>query len=199
MSHVEEEIFKSVLEEVLEELQKANRSLKEMGGTVKDLEARVRAFEDKEIKIDPPDLEPLKNRIEQMPAAIHEEAVKTGEAIRQQVVDEGGALRKETASGLAKVAAAVEAQPKPIVRRITFFPDADRQGHYKFFIRWFFGTVIGVFLIGATYISIRVYLDRAYPSGWQPTTFKMQTTVDSAVLPLPPSRPKKIRSKRIRQ
>ena len=38
-----------------------------------------------------------------------------------------------------KVAAAVEAQPKPIVRRISFFPENDYQENYKTFIRWLIG------------------------------------------------------------
>ncbi|HWB91261.1 MAG TPA: hypothetical protein VG605_05395 [Puia sp.] len=141
---------------MLEELQQANKSIKQLYNTARELEVRVKAFEDKQIDIPPPDLEPLNVLIRQLPATLQKEML-SGEKLRY-----------------------------------------DRQGHYKLFIRWFFGTVIAVFLIGATYVSVRVYIDRAYPFKWQSTAMGVATKADSVPVNVPPPASKHKKSKSFR-
>jgi hypothetical protein len=122
-----EQIVLTVLNEVLEELKEANKSLKEMGGTVKALELRV----------------------------------DTG--MQHQIVAQCEGLRRETAAGMLRIAAVVEAQPKPIVRRISLFPENDKEGNYKTFIRWLIGGTIGAMMVLTAYVLINEQIQRTYP------------------------------------
>jgi hypothetical protein len=72
-------------------------------------------------------------------------------------------LRKETTTAFVKVAAAVEAQPKPIVRRISFFPENDYSGNYKVFIRWFICGIIGAMMVAAAYVLTNEWILRNSP------------------------------------
>jgi hypothetical protein len=107
----EEEVILTVLNEVSEELKKANKSLKEMDARVKELEARI----------------------------------------------------GEVTSGFQKLAAVVRAQPKPVLYRIMLFPETDYQGNYKTFIRWVIGGIVGMIVVGATYVLLHTLIQRAYP------------------------------------
>jgi hypothetical protein len=144
-----EEMVLTVLNEVLGELQTANRSLKEMGGTIKTLEVRVQAFEQKEIRIDPPDLGPLQEKIDALPGVINGEMIRVDEYMRQQIVAQGAELRNEATAGLSKIAAVVETQPKPIKRefRFSLFPEFSKEVHYRLFLRWLFGAILGAMVI----------------------------------------------------
>ncbi|HEX3933655.1 MAG TPA: hypothetical protein VHW43_03190, partial [Puia sp.] len=158
-----EQMVLAVLTEVLDELKEANKSLKEMGGTIKGLETRVQAFEKKEIKIEPTDLGPIIRLVEQMPEILKEGINGLDEGLRQRVTVECAELRKETMAGLLKVATAVEAQPKPIVRRISFFPENDYQGNYKHFIRWVICGIISAMIVLTVYVLINEWILRTYP------------------------------------
>src|ERR1700722_20385878 len=158
-----EQIMLTVLNEVLDELKEANKSLKEMGGTVKALETRVRAFEEKEIRIEQPNLEPLKEKVDELPDLINGEMMRVDKYMQQQIVAQCGELRQETAAAMLKIAAAVEAQPKPIVRRISFFPENDKEGNYKTFIRWLIGGTIGAMIVVTAYVLINEQIQRTYP------------------------------------
>ena len=153
----------AVLTEVLDELKVANKSLKEMGGTVKTLESRVQAFEQKEIRIEPTDLGPVNLLVEQLPGIIKEGIKGLDESFRERVTVECAELRKETTAAFVKVAAAVEAQPKPIVRRISFFPENDYSGNYKVFIRWFICGIIGGMMVAAAYVLTNEWILRNSP------------------------------------
>jgi hypothetical protein len=172
----------TVLNEVLDELKEANKSLKELGGTVKALEARVHAFEQKEIRIEPPNLEPLKEKVDELPGVINGEMMRVDEYMRQRIVSQCAELRRETTAGLQKIAAAVEAQPKPIVRRISFFPENDKEGNYKTFIRWLIGGTIGAMMVVTAYVLINEQIQRTYPR-------ETQATASGSNLGLPPASP----------
>ncbi|HEV2479077.1 MAG TPA: hypothetical protein VGS79_05425 [Puia sp.] len=169
-----EEMILAVLNEALEELQTANKSLKDMGQKMEALEARVRAFEAKEIRIEPPNLEPLKGKIDELPVVMD-----------RFLVAQSTALRQETAAGLLKVAAAVEAQPKPIVRRISFFPENDREGNYKTFIRWLIGGIVGAMLVGSAYVLANEWIQRTQPPPF-PADTAMKMSVDTSSVAKPP-------------
>jgi hypothetical protein len=175
----------AVLTEVLDELKEANKSLKEMGGTIKGLETRVRAFEQKEIKIEPTDLGPIIRLVEQMPGIIKEGINGLDEGLRQRVTVECTELRKETMAGLLKVATAVEAQPKPIVRRISFFPENDWEGSYKTFIRWLIGGIIGAMLVLTAYVVVNEWVLRVYPREAPAAVSGMEMSPRAQPPPLP--------------
>ncbi len=153
----------AVLNEVLDELKVANKSLKEMGGMVKTLESRVQAFEQKEIRIEPTDLGPVNHLVGQLPGIIKEGIKGLDESFRERVTVECAELRKETTAAFVKVAAAVEAQPKPIVRRISFFPENDYSGNYKVFIRWLICGIIGAMMVAAAYVLTNEWILRNSP------------------------------------
>ena len=165
----DEKIILGVLTEVLDELKKANTSLDKMSGEVNELEKRVRAFEQKEIKIEPPDLGPVSERVS---AGCTE-------------------LRNVTAAGLAKIAVAVEAQPKPIIRRISFFPENDREGNYKTFIRWLIGGTVGLIAIVTAFVLLDEWIQHRYPREMPSATSGFRTDVPSQPHPSPVPAPAK--------
>jgi len=155
---VSQKMLLTVLDETLEEMQNANKSLKEIGERIGNLaakigtlEIRVQAFEQKEIRIEPPDLGPVSERVSA----------------------ECAGLKKVTEAGLLKVAVAVETQPKPIVRRITFFPENDQEGNYKTLIRWMIGGIVGLMLIGSAYVVANAWIQRT--PRWQKIATGMET------------------------
>lgn len=164
----------TVLEETLEEMQAANKTLKEIGeklenltGRVGQLETRVGAFEKKEIKIEPPDLGP----------------------VSEQVTAECAELKKITDAGLLKVAVAVETQPKPIVRRITFFPENDQEGNYKTLIRWMIGGIVGLMLIGSAYVLANAWIQRTPRWHTFATGMEMKVAADTSAAAAPGTAP----------
>lgn len=171
---VSQKMLLTVLNETLEEMQKANRSLKEIGeklenfaGKIGTLETRVHAFEQKEIRIEPPDLGPVSERVS---------AECTG-------------LKKVTEAGLLKVAVAVETQPKPIVRRISFFPETDREGNYKTLIRWMIGGIVGLMLVGAAYVLANEWIQRTQPLQPPGAGMEMKLSVDTSAAAQPKTVP----------
>lgn len=189
---VSEKMLLAVLNETLEEMQKANKSLKEIGhkvehlaGKIGQLETRVGAFEQKEIRIEPPDLEPLKGKIDEFPVAMAGKLMELDDNVNKGLVLLRTTVREETAAGLAKIAAAVEAQPKPIVRRITFFPENDREGNYKTLIRWMIGGIVGLLLIGSAYVLANEWIGRTRQ--WQTTAagLEMKLAVDTPAVARP--------------
>ena len=163
-----------VLNETLEEMKKANKSLKEIGDRIGNLAAevgmlktRVQAFEQKEIRIEPPDLGPVSERVSA----------------------ECAGLKQVTEARLLKVAVAVETQPKPIVRRITFFPEKDHEGNYKTLIRWMIGGIVGLMLIGSAYVVANEWIQRS--PQWQKiaTGMEMSLPVDTPAVARPVAPP----------
>ncbi len=116
--------MEAVLAEVLEELRQVNKSVKDQGAFIKELDQRVLGFEEKlrdqQVIVQPPDL---------------------------------GLLDRQIADGLLRVAEAVEKQPKPIQRefKLWLFPEFSRFEYYRLFIRWVFGVILGALLIEKVY------------------------------------------------
>ena len=161
-----EDMILKVLGEVLEELQTANKSLKKTEDKLGELETRVQAFEHKEIRIDPPDLAPVTERVSA----------------------ECAAIRKETSGGLLRVAATVEAQPKPIVRRISLFPENDTQRNYRTTIWAIVAGILGTAAIAGAYVLFNAWILRIHPER-AVSSLSMPPYVDSATAPktvLPP-------------
>jgi hypothetical protein len=181
-----EQMILTVLNEVLEELKEANKSLKGLNGKVTNLEERVQAFEQKEIRIDPPDLEAINKNMALLPDSIKTEMVNAEEHLRQRITTECGQLRAEMSTGLAKIAATVETQPKPIVRRISFFPENDQHGNYKTFIRWLIGgTICGMIILTAYVLEHEWILHQ--PREWPTVATGMMMPAEDSVKPPPPA------------
>ena len=143
---MKEEIFEAVLTEILEEMRQVNRGLKQ-SNSIKDLCQRVEGFEQK-----------LRD---------------------QQVIVQPpdlSSLDRQIADGIVRVAETVDRQPKPVLRqvRLSIFPESDREGSYKFFIRWLFGGAVLVMLVGALFFLGRQFLYKWHPAVQQsllvPTT-----------------------------
>jgi hypothetical protein len=151
MDNMKEEIFEAVLTEILEEMRQVNRGLKEQSNSIKDLCQRVESFEQK---------------------------------MRDQQVNvqppDLSAVERQIAEGLVRVAETVERQPKPVLRQVRFsiFPENDKEGSYKFFIRWLFGGTILVLLVGAFFFLGRQFLDKWHPIVQQSVLIPMTDTVD---------------------
>ena len=172
-----EEILKEVLEDVLQEFKEANQKL----GA---LEGRVAAFEqkliDQQVIVEAPDLRPafdlLKQQSDESAAAVTtameavQQAVKESlQKLEQATSQERADLQKVSETGLQAIADRLAQQPKPIIRQFRFslFPENDREGHYKYFIKWVFGGTLLVMVIGALFFLGRQYLSevvRAAPT-----------------------------------
>ncbi len=136
----ESEMFRSVLNEMLSELKQLQNSTKEMNKTILGLNERIDRFdqrlEDLQVVAPPPDLQPLKEGI----LEFNQQAKETMEEMRE-------VFRGQ----MQKIADTLAAEPRPIVRRISLFPDNDYRGSYKYFIRGLFLATVGVCLVGALY------------------------------------------------
>jgi hypothetical protein len=151
MYSMKEEIFEAVLNEILEEMRQVKRVVKEQNSTIIGLRERVEEFEHK-----------LRD---------------------QQVIvqpPDFTSVERQIAEGLVQVAEAVEKQPKPVRRhvRISIFPESDREGSYKFFIRWLFGGTILALLVAALFFLGRQFLDNWHPAVPQPMLVPRTDTVD---------------------
>lgn len=189
----EENMILTVLNEALDELQKANKSLKNLGERIVALEGRVKAFDEKEIRIEPPNLEPLKGQIDGFRVGMTGKVAEIDDQLNKGLVAVCTALREETAAGLAKLAEAVEAQPKPIVRRISIFPENDREGNYKTFIRCLIGGIVGAMLVGSAYVLGNEWIQRAQPRQWDKATMGITMPADTpaVIKPAPARKPGK--------
>lgn len=148
---MKEEIFEVVLTEILEENRQVNKALKEQNTSIKELCQRIEEFEQK-----------LRD---------------------QQVVIQPpdlSSVERQIGEGLARVAETVDRQPKPVLRhiRVSFFPECDKEGSYKFFIRWLFGGTILVLLVGVLFFLGRQFLDKWHPDVGQPKLAPRADTVD---------------------
>jgi len=180
-------MLKDVLEDVLEELKESNRSLTDARTRLSALEEKVGGFEqkltDQQVIVHPPDLDPVIRLIGEQ-----------GKRSEIQTEAQVSVIRTETEAGLRRLAAAVETQPKPIVRRICFFPENDYSGSYKHFITCLFWGIMGALLICGLYSLGSQYLDRQpYPA---PMVMPADTISKANAPPHPASkksRPPKLR------
>ena len=102
----------SVMNEVLEEVQQMNKTLKQVDSRLKDLEARVQIFHEKKIELDLADLGPVMDYVGGIVMAVNEYTRTAGNTILQQLKQECEGMRQMTAVWMDKVTNAVEARPK---------------------------------------------------------------------------------------
>jgi hypothetical protein len=125
---MKEEVFETVLNEVLDELKISNRKIEELEKGIESLTKKIETFDrrlNEQIVAPPADTQPIQQ-------IITEGQHKMEEILTERNKD----IKKIVAEEFQKVSAIVEAQPKAIVRqwRLLFFPENDYPGYYKFFV-----------------------------------------------------------------
>ncbi|MDO6435393.1 hypothetical protein Q4E93_32555 [Flavitalea sp. BT771] len=140
----ETEMFRAVLNEILNEHKQFSNAIKEMNKTVAGLGERMDGFqrqlENLQIVAPPPDLQPLKD---QFAAGVADFGVQVKETL--------AGMQAVHSQQLQKMTAVLEAQPKPIVRRISLFPENDRHGNFKYFFKCLFLSILGFGLLAGLY------------------------------------------------
>jgi hypothetical protein len=169
-----EQMVLTVLNEVLGELKEANKSLKEMGGTIKALESKVTGFEqmlkDQQVVVQPPDLASAFEEIRQLTTETGIAASETINIVQKEAGAMLGQVRMVVEQKLSEIGTVIDGrlaeQPKPIMRqwRVSLFPESDREGSYKYFVNWLFGGTVLVLLVGALFLLGRQFLDKWHPS-----------------------------------
>lgn len=169
-----EQIVLTVLNEVLGELKDANKSLKEMGGTITALEGKVTGFEqmlkDQQVVVQPPDLASAFEEIRQLTKETGVAASETINIVQKEAGAMPGKVHAMVEQKLSEIRTVIDGrlaeQPKPIIRhwRVSLFPESDRGGSYKYFISWLFGGTVLVVLVSALFLLGRQYLDKWHPS-----------------------------------
>src|ERR1700744_3661257 len=130
-----EQIITDVLNDILEELKQSNQSLKTLQTTIGDLREKTSGFEQK-----------LTGQQVIAPAA-DTTAIEegTGRAINT--------IQQDVRKQLDIISAIVEAQPKNVIRqwRLSFFPDNDINGSFKYLVNKVTLGMICLALIAAGY------------------------------------------------
>jgi len=140
----EAEMFRAVLNEMLEEMKQVHRTIKEMNGVLvlqqQKIDGFQRLLENIQVVAPPPDMQPLKD---QFAAGVVE--------FKMQVKETLAGMQAVYGQQLQKVTEVLEAQPKPIVRRISLFPENDRHGNFKYFFKCLFLSTLGFGLLAGLY------------------------------------------------
>ena len=159
----EAEMFRAVLNEMLEEMKQVHRTIKEMKGALAVQQEKIDGFqrqlENIQVVAPPTDLQPLKD---QFAAGVSEFSIMVKETLAGMKVDYGQQLQKVTQ--------VLEAQPKPIVRRISLFPENDHHGNFKYFFKCLFLSILGFGLLAMIYALVQQRLEQG--SGYQPAPYQ---------------------------
>jgi len=159
----EAEMFRAVLNEMLDELKQLHVAVKGMNSGIVALTGKVDAFdkrlEDLQVVAPPPDLQPVQNEL------------AAGVSGLQIQVKEGmSGIQSVFTQHMQKLTAALEAQPKPIVRRISFFSDNDYNGNYKYFIKACCLWTLGFLALVMIFKLVQPYFDRS--TGYQSPSYR---------------------------
>lgn len=139
-----EQIFTDVLNDILDELQQSNRSLKILQTTINDLQEKTTGFEqkliDQQVIAPPADTAPIQE--------LTEKAIQT--------------IQQDVKKQLNVISTIVEAQPKSVIKqwRLCFFPDNDHRGNYKHLINNLTWALVGIAFILAGYFLILHNMDK---------------------------------------
>jgi len=148
----EAEMFRTVLNEMLGELKQLAQGAKEANKNLSALQEKFMDFHQR--------LENLKVVAPETDLTPVHDTLKEGiTELNKQMTDGMGDVRTTFTQHLQKLTEAVEAQPKRIVRTFSLFPENDRRGSYKYFIKALFLSILGVLLIGGAYSLIKQSVD----------------------------------------
>lgn len=171
-------MFRAVLNEMLEEMKQVHRTIKEMNKTVVSLGERVDGFqrqlENIQVVAPPLDLQPLKD---QFASGLVDFSAQVKETL--------AGMEAGYSQQLQKVTQVLEAQPKPIVRRISLFPENDHHGNFKYFFKCLFLSTLGFGLLAGLYAFGAQWLEQG--SGHQPAPYQSSRpfTESSSAPPVP--------------
>ena len=150
-----QEVFETVLNDILQELQEGNRLKRQLDQQVQTLKEKVDGFEQRlaDIRVVAPavDIAPLQQLIkegtENITALVSSHLEKTNGIIEEKI---------------RKFMAGIEDQPKPIVRqwRILFFPENDYSGTFRIFLNRVCGWGTLLVLIAALFTLGQDYINR---------------------------------------
>ncbi len=140
----EAEMFRTVLNEMLGELKQLTQGAKETNKNVATLQEKFGEFhhrlENLQVIAPAVDLAP-----------VHDSLTQGVSELNKQVTEGMQGVLTTFTQHLEKLTAAVEAQPKRIVRRISLFPENDRHGNYKYTIRTMFLSILGALVVGGAF------------------------------------------------
>ena len=144
---MKEEIIETVLNEMLQDQKQL----------ILALDQRLNA----QIVAPPVDTRPLEQQTKKALAQITLFQTAALDKIDQRGAAISGQLNDTLTTGLQKIHATLEAQPKPIIRqwRISFFPENDRQGSYRLFLNratvviCILAVLIVLFLLGSSWLN----------------------------------------------
>lgn len=171
-------MFRAVLNEMLEEMKQVHRTIKEMNGVLvlqqQKIDGFQRQLENIQVVAPPPDMQPLKD---QFAAGVVE--------FKMQVKETLAGMQAVYGQQLQKVTEVLEAQPKPIVRRISLFPENDRHGNFKYFFKCLFLSTLGFGLLAMIYALVQQRLEQG--TGYQPAPYQSSRsfTESSSAPPVP--------------
>jgi len=140
----EVEMFRTVLNEMLLELKQMAQGAKE---TNKNLAALQEKFGEFHHRLE--NLQVIAPAVDLTP--VHDSLTQGVSELNKQVKEGMQGVLTTFTQHLEKLTAAVEAQPKRIVRRISLFPENDRHGNYKYFIRAMFLSILGALVVGGAF------------------------------------------------
>src|SRR5882672_9289920 len=150
----EAEMFRSVLNEMLDELKQLQATSKEMNKTIIGQNQKIDGFDQRlenlQVVAPPPDLEPVKDQLAEGVSGLNKEVKEAMQGVQ-------GTFTQH----LKKLTDTLEAEPKPIVRRISLFPENDYHGNYKYFIKALFLWSLGILALVLAYRLIQPYFDRS--------------------------------------
>jgi len=126
---MKEEVFETVLNEVLEELKLSKEEVKSGMATLTEKVEKIDRRLDEQVVAAPADTQPIQQIITEGHQKIEKSLTERHDDMKKMVA-------KMVAEEFQKVSAIVEAQPKPNVRqfRLILFPENDYHGYYKFFV-----------------------------------------------------------------
>jgi len=146
-------MFRTVLNEMVEELKQLHQGTKEINKTITGLQEKIDGFdrrlENLQVVAPPVDLGPLQEQMTESISAFNQQAKETMEGMQ-------GAFTRQ----LQTLTDTLAAEPKPIVRRISLFPENDRHGSYKYFIKALFLSILGFGLLAGLYALGQQWLDQ---------------------------------------
>lgn len=143
------QILETVMNEMLVEQQQSTQSLKNLSATLTEQHLATQAAIARPI-----DTGPLQQTVTEGATTLH-----------RQLEEEMTSLRRQITEGIGELGKSIQAQPKPIIRqlRFQFFPDTDRQGHYKLLINRICLVVILVMLLEVVSLLASQCIDRIHP------------------------------------
>lgn len=145
---MKEEIFESVLNEILEELKQSTRAAKDLQNTVTALSEKVAGFDQRlneQVVAPPADTLAVQKVVEESLARLEQCSVENTERINSAL--------EQT---IQKTTAIVEAQPKAVTRQVRFLsiPENDPNGNFKYVVGKVLLWLLAIVIVSMLYVLV---------------------------------------------